>query len=195
VVEACPCGRLLVARLHEHLPPDTISLAVPGFKVSEHNVNRLLNQLRDLCLTENDTVVLDLSNTASLGTNENGLPSEPTRGDDGRYHITGSLASAPASFLKLALKTCQSLNEEVAKAGMILVAPTSRYITGKCCDDPGHIENFNDKDFEESVVAGVEVAKSLLDTWGTELGLNYVLIYPMLIANSDDLELRKRKIE
>jgi hypothetical protein len=79
-----------ITRLHEHLPPDTISLAVSGFKVSEHNVNRLLNQLRDLCLTENDTVVLDLlSNTTFLGTNENGLPSEPTRGDDGRYHTTG----------------------------------------------------------------------------------------------------------
>jgi hypothetical protein len=78
-------GTSHIARLHEHLPPNIISLAVPGFKASEHNTNRLLNQLRDLCLTENDTVVLDLlSNTAFLGTNENGLPSEPTCGDDGR---------------------------------------------------------------------------------------------------------------
>jgi hypothetical protein len=42
-------------------------------------------------------------------------------------------------------------------------------------------------------VAGVEVAKSIFDTWGTELGLNYVLIDPMLIANSGDLELGRRK--
>jgi hypothetical protein len=44
------------------------------------------------------------------------------------------------------------------------------------------------------VVAGVEMAKSILDTWGTELGLNYVLIDPMLIANPGDLELRRRKM-
>jgi hypothetical protein len=104
-------GRLVLveashmARIHEHLPPDTISLAIPGFKASEQNTNRLLSQIKDLCLTEHDTVVLDLlSNTAFLGTNEHGLPTKSTRGDDGRYHITGSLTSAPTPFLKRALK-------------------------------------------------------------------------------------------
>ncbi len=128
-----------------------------------------------------------------LGTNEHGLPSEPIRGDDGRYRITGSLTSATAPFFRRALKICQPLSKEVAKTGVILVAPTPCYISGKCCNDPRHIENSNDKDFEESVVAGVEMAKSILDTWGTELGLNYVLIDPMLIANPGDLELRRRK--
>ncbi len=42
-------------------------------------------------------------------------------------------------------------------------------------------------------MARVELAKSILETWGTELGLNYVLIDPMLIANPGDLELRMRK--
>jgi hypothetical protein len=33
----------------------------------------------------------------------------------------------------------------------------------------------------------------LLDTWGTEPGLSYVIIDPIAIANSGDLELRMRR--
>ncbi len=98
-----------------------------------------------------------------------------------------------ASQLFRVLKACPPLIEEIAKTCVVLAAPTPRYITGKCCNDPGHIENFSDKDFEESVMAVVELAKSILETWGTELGLNYVLIDPMLITNPGDLELRMRK--
>jgi hypothetical protein len=159
----------------------------------QYGVNRLSNQLRELNLTENDTVLLDLlSNSAFLGTSENGLPSRPERGDDSRCHVTGSLASA--SYLKKVLKTCQPLAAVVGNAGTVLVTPIPQYITGKCCDDPSHLENFDDQDFEESIIiTGIDAPKFLLDMWGTEFGLSFVLIDPVMIANSSDLELRKKK--
>ncbi len=36
------------------------------------------------------------------------------------------------------------------------------------------------------------MAKNLLYTWGTELGLSFVLVDLVLIAHSGDLELRNR---
>jgi hypothetical protein len=75
----------------------------------------------------------------------------------------------------------------------VLVTPIPPYIPGKCCDDQVHIDNFFDKNFDESIVAGLDTARLLLDTWGTELGLSYVIINPVAIANSGDLELRMRR--
>ncbi len=183
-----------MSRLQEHLPPDTVSLAVPGFKPSEQGISRISTQLRELNPADNDTIVLDLlSNSAYMGTNENGLPSETLGGTDGKYHITGSLATAPVSFLKKVLKTCNPLAAAVGGAGVILVIPIPCYILGKCCDSPTHVENFADKDFEDCIMVGVDTTKTLLDIWGTEHGLSYVIIDPTSIANSGDLELRMRR--
>ncbi len=47
-------------------------------------------------LSKKDTVVLDLlSNVAFMGTDEDGLPSEAIRAEEGRYHVVGSLTVAP----------------------------------------------------------------------------------------------------
>ncbi len=166
--QACPCGSIP----HEqqagyHLPPDTISLAVPGFKPSGQSVSRLCSQLGNLNLTEIDTVVLDLlSNSAYLGTSDNGLPAEPERGD-------GSLMIAPAAYLKRILKICQPVGCCRGESRHCAGLPNATLCYWQVLRrSQSYKKNFDEKDFDDCIVNGTECSKMLLNTWGTEHGVS-----------------------
>jgi hypothetical protein len=48
---------------------------------------------------------------------------------------------------------------------MDLVGPTPRYVTGKCCGDPGHLDNCENGDFEEDTIEAQETHKRILINW------------------------------
>jgi hypothetical protein len=62
---------------------------------------------------------------------------QAVHGSDGKYHVTGTLNLASATLVK---KRCLSDGASLSKARALL-APISRYITGKCCDESDHITN------------------------------------------------------
>jgi hypothetical protein len=60
-----------------------------------------LSRLDGLSINGDDKVVLDLlSNSAFMGTDADGLPSPAFAGEDGTYHIPGSLSAAPPQAIK-----------------------------------------------------------------------------------------------
>jgi hypothetical protein len=131
-----------MVRLADKLGQDTISLAFPGFRPKENLIANLASRLHSLKLEKSDTVILDLlSNTTFMGTNGDGLPSEASRAEDGKYHVSRSLTVAPSLFTKKVLATCQPLCEELRKTGCVLISPVPRYVNRKCCDEVGHIDN------------------------------------------------------
>jgi hypothetical protein len=44
----------------------------------------------------------------------------------------------------------------VRRTGTVLISPVPRYIYSKCCNDASHIENFEDTELDEEIVAGLE---------------------------------------
>ncbi len=92
-----------------------------------------------------DTVVLDLlSNTAYMGTDEDGLPLTAISAGDGSYHVIVSLTTAPLpTTIKKTLDLCMPLSRKLGNARIILVFPTTRYVKEKCCNNPTHIDSFN----------------------------------------------------
>jgi hypothetical protein len=56
------------------------------------------------------------------------------------------------------------------------VAPIPRYLTTKCCDDPGHTDNYNREDFESEISSGIGIHKRLLESWAHELNMNYRIV-------------------
>jgi hypothetical protein len=72
----------------KHLPENTISLAYPGFKATPQAVAQVVSRLEELHLSADDRLILDLlSNSAFMGTDEEGLPTPATMGEGGTYHI------------------------------------------------------------------------------------------------------------
>ncbi len=186
-------GASHMVRLAAELGQETISLAFPGFRPKEHMIGNLASRLHLLKLEKNDTVILDLlSNTTFMGTDGDGLPSEATRAEDGKYHVVGSPTVAPSSFTKKVLATCLPLCDELRKSGCVLISPVPRYVHKKCCEEVGHVDNFADVDRDEEIAFGLEGVKRLLHTWATENILMYEIIDPTMLNDSCDLGIKTR---
>ncbi len=167
------------------LPKDSVCLAEPGFVASSASTARISQRLRNYGPGPGDTVVLDLlSNAAFVGADSDAMPIQPVKGGDGLYHIFGSLTVAPISVVKRALHTAVTVVEAAEGASFILVAPTPRYITRKCCDNPDHIDNFSDKNYEKEIMEGIDQHIQSINSWATDLGIDYYILDPVSSGDS-----------
>jgi hypothetical protein len=172
---------------------ECISLAYPGFRLEKEKIQDIANRLEHLKLGTDDRVVLDLlSNTAYMGTDGDGLPTPSFREGDGSYHILGSLTTAPPTNLRKALEACGPIIDPIGTASELLVVPIPRYVVGKCCADPKHIENFEKADFEDDLLEAQDQHRRILTTWGAACGLNFNIIDPSAIVHPMEPLLRRR---
>jgi hypothetical protein len=168
--------------------------ATPGFKPSKEKIVELERQIDRLDLNESDMVVLDLlSNTAYMGTNEDGLPLPAFRADDGSYHVIGTLTTAPPTTIKKTLDMCTQLGKKIDKSRVILVCPTPRYVVGKCCDDPKHIDNFNSSDYRDDLNEFQDQHRRLLGGRGVTTGINFNILDLTAVVGPIEPTLGNRK--
>jgi hypothetical protein len=139
-----------------------VDLTVKGWIPKSGKIDRLCETLKKLNLTEIDTVVIDsMSNTAFLGTDEDGLPIPTEKSiEDGRYHLNGDLQLAPPSALKSTMKLVEKICSNVGGAKTLLTVPLPRYVLVACCDDTNHVSNRQDPDFFREISGS---KKSLTD--------------------------------
>jgi hypothetical protein len=167
------------------LPKDSVCLAEPGFVATPTSSARISQRLRNFVPGSDDTVVLDLlSNTAFVGADSAGMPTQPVKGGDGMHHILGSLTAAPTSVVKRALQAAVSVIEVAKGASFILVAPTPRYITKKCCNNPDHIDNFGDNNYEKEIMEGIDQHIQSINSWATDLGIDHYILDPVSSGDS-----------
>jgi hypothetical protein len=182
-----------MSRTAEHLPSDTVSLAYPGFKPEKSKIEGLVSNMQNANCGLSDTVVLDLlSNVAFMGTDGDGLPAPAYRADDGRFHVVGTLTTAPPTTLKKYLENCEELACLLKDTKVLLVCPTPRYLTQKCCSKVNHIENFGNPEYEEEFHDFQEQHRKILCNWGTSKGLNFKLIDPTTCVNQTEPTLKNR---
>jgi hypothetical protein len=133
---------------------DVIDFSARGWRPNKANIDKLASSLTALKLSESDTVILDLcSNSAYMGTDQNGLPAAAVRTIDGKYHLPGDLQTAPRQVFCRILKDCSPVLEASAAAAVVLVAPTPRYVRSRCCENPDHVSNIDSENdlFEEEL--------------------------------------------
>ncbi len=89
-----------------------------------------------------------MSNTAFLGTDDDGLPIPAEKSEeDGRYHLSGDLQLAPPSAFKSTMKLVDIITLNTREAKIVLTIPLPRYVLVACCDDTSHVSNRQDPDF------------------------------------------------
>jgi hypothetical protein len=126
-----------------------VDLTAKGWIPKSGKIDRLCETLKKLNLTEIDTVIIDsMSNTAYLGTDEDGLPIPAEKSiEDGRYHLNGDLQLAPPSAFKSTMKLVEKIISNTGGAKTLLTVPLPRYVLVACCDDTNHVLNRQDPDF------------------------------------------------
>ncbi len=186
-------GASHMTRTAVHMPSSTTSLAFPGFRPDRIRVAELSASLAGGNPGESDVVVLDLlSNLAFMGTDVDGLPTPAIKSGDGKYHILGSLTTAPPTVLKKTLELCVPLANAAKGARVVLVCPIPRYVKTKCCDDPSHITNFGNEDYEEELMDIQEQHCKILVGWGSSQGLDYEIFDPTMVVNPTEPGLGNR---
>jgi hypothetical protein len=187
-------GASHMMRLAEHMPPGTVNLAIPGFKATAASVMHLAQKLKMLSPGPEDTIFLDLlSNTAFKGTDEDGLPSPSFSDGDGKYHIPGSLTTAPSAAVKKLLANSNEIAKLAAEVHSVTIfAPIPRYVTEKCCPENCHVDNFNSEDFDSDILAGMETHKKILESWAIENGINYRIFDATELEHPAETILRNR---
>jgi hypothetical protein len=126
-----------------------VDLTIKGWIPKSGKIGKLCETLKKLNLTEIDTVVIDsMSNTAFLGTDDDGLPIPAEKSEeDGRYHLSGDLQLAPPSAFKSTMKLVEIITSNTGEAKIVLTVPLPRYVLVACCDDTSHVSNRQDPDF------------------------------------------------
>ncbi len=127
-----------------------IDLTVRGWVPKSGKIEKLCDTLRQLNLTEKDTVVIDpMSNSAFLGTYEDGLPIPAAKSVvDGQYHLEGDLQLAPPPpAFKSCMKSMEKIIEQTGGAKVVFMVPLSWYVTAACCGDTKHVSNRLDPEF------------------------------------------------
>jgi hypothetical protein len=192
-------GRIIVIgashmyRTVEYLPANTVSLAMPGFKPSKEKISELDRRVEALEINSNDTVVLDLlSNTAYMGTDDKGLPFPAFRAGDGSYHVADTLTTALPTTLKKTLDLCNPIGKKLLNTKVILVCPTPRYVLEKCCNEPTHIDNFNNDDYGDDLTDFQDQHRRLLGGWGVSVGLNFDILDLTAVVGPVEPTLGKR---
>ncbi len=122
-------GASHMVRLAEKMDPNTVSLAYQGFRLREPTISEITMEPQKLNLSSRDTVVLDLlSNSAFMGTDNNGLPTETVMMADGGYHVICSLTVAPISCVKKILAACVPMAGALRNTGVLLLSPVPRWV-------------------------------------------------------------------
>ena len=122
----------------------------PGWTPSAENIVETAQVLADLMPGKNDTVVFDLlSNSAFMGSDDEGMPTPVYKGGDGIHHVPGGLQAAPKGVLQKIAREAQELVGAAAGARVVHVVPFPRYFNGKCCDEADHVTNYGTGDLLE----------------------------------------------
>ncbi len=126
--------------------------------MSKENVDKLLPDLKDLLSTvplDTPVVIFCLDNTSFLGLNEDGSMNAISRcveEDDG-FHVKGALVVAPEKAMTYFLDQLKRITTECGSHPVLVLTPWPRFARVPCCDDVGHVTNFNDPDFLASLLS------------------------------------------
>ena len=158
------------------------NLLLPRWAPEQDSVAEICTRLEALRLTNNDVLVLDLfSNSTYMGTDSEGYPAKPYRGDDGVFHVEGQLGTATLALLRRVWTASLPVLAAAKEATMVFCLPLPRYVNGPCCADPGHIENASDNDFDTILREGQAATRRVLDQELAKL-TNKTAIYDPLSA-------------
>ncbi len=180
-------------KMSTYMPENTACLAKPGFRAGPSTCGRISRRLTELTQGMGDTVILDLlSNSSFMGTNDDGMPLPLMPMSGGRYHVPGSLIPTPMSIIRKTLQSCECIANAVKNSKVILIGPSPRYVSQRCCDDARHLENYNNPDYENEILGGIDSVNRTLEKWAAENELSYSLVDPIEQSVLADFPLGER---
>jgi len=140
------------------------NLLLPRWAPEQDSVTEICVRLQALRLIKANILVLDLfSNSTYMGTDSEGMPAKPYRGEDGVFHVPGQLEIATQVMLKRVWTASIPVLEAAKEVTLVFCLPLPRYVTGPCCADPAHVENAGESDYNTILRDSQTAVRRVLD--------------------------------
>jgi hypothetical protein len=94
-----------------------------------------------------------LDNLVFLGRSADGTTTLPKRDAKGIYHVSGDLIVADKQVQLNLYKAVRPLLMAAGNRPLIVITPFPRYVSSPCCHEEGHVTNFKDGDYVDSILA------------------------------------------
>jgi hypothetical protein len=181
VIGGSHAGRL--ADCLDDMGLEVIDLSVPGWTVTEKNVEKAVADLEKELSTSSDldTVIIYqlFDNSVYFEVKEDGSRSLPSK-IDGKYHIAGELHMAERSVLKTLFSLALPLFRAGGENLKVIISPMMRYITNSCCADPAHLTNRGTMEYKTTMGERlVDMATWLKDIAFFKRIRNYKILNPV----------------
>jgi len=176
-------GRLAAA-LEDEESIVTVDLAMKGWSVTEDNVNTLADNISNSTMTNQaDTVIIYqmFDNSTYRSCTGPGLFALPRKDKtDGKYHVEGRLTLADRAAFKEIFNVAVPALRAGGDCRKIIITPLTRYLTGKCCTDPGHITNYTTAEYEGEMCRGLrDIRKWIAEFAYTKRIQNFTVMDPV----------------
>jgi hypothetical protein len=173
-------GGKQAAKMHtemrrEGLEADLIEL--PLWRISKTEVDSLLVRIEQAKAEKNVAAVVFqlMDNTVFTAITEEGEKIQPVMRDN-TLHWVGDLSVCDKPVLAMLLKILKPVLEATSDYKTVLVGPLPRFVTGSCCEEPGHIPNRDQPGFLNNMVGELEeLHKNVRDFLFVE-GLHHVRV-------------------
>jgi hypothetical protein len=147
-------GASHAGRLADCLEEDgccVVDLSVPGWTITDSNVEKTTAELAAVLAEEHSgqTVVVYniFDNSCYQVLEADGSTALPTK-QGGRYHIPGEMVMADRNAIKGLFSKAIPLLRAGGECVKIIVTPLMRYLKQGCCENPEHVTNRTDEDYQ-----------------------------------------------
>jgi hypothetical protein len=151
------------------LNQDIVDLSRSGWKADADKLDDMAAKLNQYGLSGSNIVVLvALANNVVCGTGTSGKLTEHIF-IDGKWHILGSLAYEPKSFIRSVLTDIASKLFAGIEPTLLVISPLLRYVTEPCCANKDHVQNISLTDYIAEIEQNVESIDDLLAGWAQNI--------------------------
>jgi hypothetical protein len=144
---------------------DVVKHVKSGWKLNKDSVNKILPELAKTLATTSKNVpviIQGLDNSAYLGATEDGgmAPLSQCVPKDKGYHAIGALVVASEKSIS---SSVSQLNRLICACGdrqIFILSVMPRFIIMPCCDHPGHMTNFLDENYLQTILRDLSALRA-----------------------------------
>jgi hypothetical protein len=136
---------------------DSYKITKGGWKLTKENVDKAIPVLRETLAglpADTPVILFCLDNSSFMGLGEDGSMNAISRCSDGdkKFHVKGALVVAPDKALSHALEQLKRLKDACGSNPVFILSPWPRFVRISCCSIAGHVSNFSDQDFLQTIL-------------------------------------------
>jgi hypothetical protein len=139
-----------------------VKITAGGWRPTRQNVEAMVVAVREKVERDDVVVLMGLDNGTYYEEDEEGTRRLLRKDEENVYHVEGKLVVAAPTQVVVLMKNCREVLEEVPDNRKVLMGPGPRYLRCKCCDQQGHVTNFEDRGYRKDILCDLQEAKEAL---------------------------------